>query len=137
MAILNTYIIDTFLAFWLWFGLTLLYWDVSSLVKKANEALTADIFAVYFDMLAKPVILISILPIAVYAFLVWRFCSLLVQAQMWGIGAIGLTVILALAGVALIWLKVLMMLILQRIEAPSPPKASKQPQFDQFGRQVA
>lgn len=137
MVILNTYIIDTFLAFWLWFGLSLLYWDVSSLVKKANDVLTTDIFAVYFDMLTKPVILISILPIAVYAFLVWRFCSLLIQAQMWGIGAIGLTVILALAGVALIWLKVLMMLILQRIEAPSPPKASKQPQFDQFGRQVA
>ena len=134
---MNTYIIDTFLAFWLWFGLTLLYWDVSILVKKANEALTADIFAVYFDMLVKPVLLISIFPIAVYAFLVWRFCSLLIQAQMWGIGAIGLTIILALAGVALIWLKVLIMLILHRVDTPSPPKASKQPQFDQFGRQVA
>ena len=59
---MNTYIIDTFLAFWLWFGLSLLYWDVSSLVKKANEALTADVFAVYFDMLVKPVLLISVLP---------------------------------------------------------------------------
>lgn len=117
----NSYLIDAFLSFWLWLSLALVYVDVVNLVKKANTAITADVFAIYFDMTAKTATLVALLPMALYGFLLWRFCSLIVQAGMWGSGAIGLLIILCGMGMGLIWLKALITIMLHKIGVSSKP----------------
>lgn len=116
----NTYIVDAFLSFWLWLSLALVYVDVTNLVEKANKAITSDMFAIYFDMAAKTATIISLLPMTLFAFLLWRFCSLTIHAGMWGAGAIGLLVILTIMGFGLIWLKVLITLMLHKIGSLAP-----------------
>lgn len=111
----NSYLIDAFLSFWLWLSLAVMYIDVTNLVKKANMTITPDIFAIYFDMTATTATLVAFLPMALYGFLLWRFCSLIMQAGMWGAGSVGLLIILCIMGLGLIWLKVLITIMLHKV----------------------
>ncbi len=110
---MNGYIIDTFLSFWAFFLLALLYLDNCNLVKKLNEQLTPQVFALYFNDKFKLSLIISILPIIGFGFLLWRFASLLILAKMWGAGAVGLIIIWQFLAFGFIWLKVLIHLMLQ------------------------
>lgn len=108
----NAYIVDAFLSFWLWFILAWLCVSVGSNIKKLNHMTDKALFAYAVEALAKRSIMLSIPFVLTYAFLMYRFGILLYQANMGGIGAIGLMVIMSVGGVGAIWLKVLLVLIM-------------------------
>lgn len=121
---MNAYIIDVFLAFWAFFSLSLLIFQNASLIARLNERVDNHSFVHYFNQNAKLSLYISFLPMFIFAFLVWRFAELLIFAKMWGAGAVGLIVIMGLAGGGMIWLSVLIGLILRMAKVPINPKLS-------------
>lgn len=118
----NAYIIDAFLSFWAWFALAWLCVSVGSDIKKLNHMTNKTLFALAVEALAKFSIVLSLPFLIIFAFLLYRFGSLLYQANMGGVGAIGLMVIMAVSGLMMIWLKVLFILIMHSDYV----KASKQ-----------
>lgn len=122
---MNAYIIDVFLAFWAFFSLSLLIFQTSSLIARLNERVDNHSFVHYFSQNVKMSLYISFLPIVIFAFLLWRFAQLLIFAKMWGAGAVGLIVIMGLAGGGMIWLSVVIQLILRMVEVPNNPKLSE------------
>ena len=118
----NAYIIDAFLSFWIWFALAWLCVSVGSDIKKLNHMTNKTLFTYAVEALAKHSLVLSLPFLITFAFLLYRFGSLLYQANMGGVGAIGLMVIMAVSGLMMIWLKVLFILIMHSDYV----KASKQ-----------
>ncbi|WP_156802066.1 M48 family metalloprotease [Faucicola boevrei] len=104
--------------------MSLLIFQNASLIARLNERVDNHSFVHYFNQNVKLSLYISFLPMFIFAFLVWRFAELLIFAKMWGAGAVGLIVIMGLAGVAMIWLSVLIQLILRMAKVPTNPKLS-------------
>ena len=100
---MNDYIIDTFLSFWLWFWLSWLVSAVPAQLEQINKCMDRARLAVALEKLAKPTCFLAIPFLSTYGFLLWRFCCLLRQAKMWGIGAIGLDILLIVIGGGLIF----------------------------------
>lgn len=124
MITMNGYIVDTFLAFWTFLTLYLLIFQLFDLIARLNERVDSHSFVHYFSQKFKLSLYVSVIPIIIFVFLLWRFAELLVLAKMWGAGAVGLIVIMGLAGVVMIWLSTIIQLILQSAEQlpkPQPP----------------
>lgn len=136
------YIIDAFLSFWLWAILSLVYVGVMDNLKALDGSISQSLFEVAIERFLKPSIIASLPLWAVFGFLLWRFCALLITARMWGSGAIGLAMILGLAGVVLIWLRVLLLFVSHSNFTTTSRKieqvkqAKKQAETDVFGRAV-
>lgn len=100
---MNDYIIDTFLSFWLWFWLSWLVSAVPTQLEQINKRMDRARLALAIERLLKTAIWLTAPLVAAYAFLLWRFSHLLWRANMWGIGAIGLDILLIVIGGGLIF----------------------------------
>lgn len=138
----NAYLVDVFLSFWAWLILALLYTSVMTLVEEMNANITdTDTFLMLAAQVFKPAVYLSLPCIGLFMFLLWRFAQLMILAQCFGAGGIGLLFIMAGAAVIMIWLKILLVLIKHRYinqAKPSaqqaPPNAGAMEKYDTFGR---
>lgn len=134
----NTYIIDVFLSAWAWVVLALLYPSVVNHTQKLNAGMDKQLFRAVFSMVFKSSIWLACPFVLVFLFLLWRFGSLMHYTQTLGIGGIGLLIIMGIAGIALIWLKALLVLMTNGLLSPKAedkPKI-KTPRYDEYGREI-
>lgn len=107
----NSYIVDTFLSAAMWVILTFLYFDIQDRIKEINEVMSHNLIALAIENTLKMAAYISLPLVAIWAFLCWRFMALMVISKTFGIGGIGLLVILGLSGVIMLGLTVLLVCI--------------------------
>ena len=107
----NGYIVDAFLTGALWLILVYLAFDVKSRVVQINHLMGAHTLGAALNDVSKIGIMIATPFMIAYTFMLWRFYGLMIASESWGYGGMGLVIMLAIAGLVLIWLQVMLMLV--------------------------
>lgn len=129
----NSYIIDLFLSFilllWLVFG----YFSIKDQLRDLSQRIDRQVMAVAIDAFYYQSFIITVLPVSVMFFLLWRFYALMINSHTWGYGGFGLITILAIYSIFINFLHVLLFLIrYSKYVQAKPSKATIQQDFKQM-----
>ncbi len=125
---INSYLIDYFLCYSLLIWIAFSVVNIRQQLADLSQRITTDTLVIAINDLLKIYLPLSLLPISIILFLLWRFYAVMIFTQSWGAGGCGLLIILGVYIVGANLLQTMLFCIRHSryVTAPKPKTDNKQ-----------